>query len=174
MFLREPSWKYSAKLVGSQLGQLFFANLVGSIRRSYIRVQKASLNMFWEHSSSSMIIASDWLRAELSCGRRKIKIKMDDGVARFFTRFGGNFFICWLVGGAALSVSGTQNEIVVSWSTLWGMMKLYWLDLTLAYIFDYAVCCASAASSGRSLNLITKPVENEVKFVELSEPCSAN
>ena len=33
----------------------------------------------------------------------KIKIKMDDGVARFFTRFGGNLFICRLVGGAALS-----------------------------------------------------------------------
>ena len=26
----------------------------------------------------------------------KIKIKMDDGVARFFTRFGGIFFICCL------------------------------------------------------------------------------
>ena len=24
----------------------------------------------------------------------KKKIKMDDGVARFFTRFGGNLFIC--------------------------------------------------------------------------------
>ena len=33
----------------------------------------------------------------------EIKIKMDDGVARFLTRFGGNLFICWLVGGAALS-----------------------------------------------------------------------
>ena len=33
----------------------------------------------------------------------KTKIKMDDGVARFFTRFGGNLFICSLVGGAALS-----------------------------------------------------------------------
>ena len=44
----------------------------------------------------------------------KIKIKMDDGVARFFTRFGGNLFVCWFVGGAALSVSETQNEIVVS------------------------------------------------------------
>ena len=33
-----------------------------------------------------------------------MKIKMDDGVARFFTRFGGNLFICWLVGGAALSL----------------------------------------------------------------------
>ena len=25
---------------------------------------------------------------------KKTKIKMDDGVARFFTRFGGNLFIC--------------------------------------------------------------------------------
>ena len=25
--------------------------------------------------------------------KTKIKIKMDDGVARFFTRFGGNLFI---------------------------------------------------------------------------------
>ena len=32
-----------------------------------------------------------------------IKIKMDDGVARFFVRFGGNLFICGHVGGAALS-----------------------------------------------------------------------
>ena len=35
--------------------------------------------------------------------------------------------------------------------------------LTLAYIFDHAVCCASHY----------KPVENEVKF-GLSEPYSAN
>ena len=27
----------------------------------------------------------------------KTKIKMDDGVARFFTRFEGNLFICWIV-----------------------------------------------------------------------------
>ena len=32
-----------------------------------------------------------------------MKIKIDDGVAAFFTRFGGNLFICCLVGGAALS-----------------------------------------------------------------------
>ena len=37
----------------------------------------------------------------------EIKIKMDDGVARFFTRLGR------LVGGAALA-RGTQNETVVS------------------------------------------------------------
>ena len=33
----------------------------------------------------------------------KIKIKMDDGVASFFTRFGGNLFICWLVHTPDLS-----------------------------------------------------------------------
>ena len=33
----------------------------------------------------------------------EIKIKMDDGVAWFFTHFGGIILICRLVGGAALS-----------------------------------------------------------------------
>ena len=36
----------------------------------------------------------------------EIKIKMDDGVVKFFTRFGGCFFFFF--------VSETQNEIVVS------------------------------------------------------------
>ena len=38
------------------------------------------------------------------------EIKMDDGVARFFTRFGGKLLTC----GRRSLVSGTQNEIVVS------------------------------------------------------------
>ena len=33
----------------------------------------------------------------------EIKMKIDDGVARFFTHFGGIFLICPLVGGTALS-----------------------------------------------------------------------
>ena len=82
---------------------------------------------------------------------------MDDGVARFSTRFGGNLLTC----GRRSLVSETQNEIVVSWITLWGMMKVYWLDLTLVYIFDHAVCCASAASSGRSLHLITSQLRTK-------------
>ena len=59
-------------------------------------VQKASLNMFWEYSPYSTNIASDWLRAESSpVDEEEIKIKMDDGVARYLTRFGGIFcFIC--------------------------------------------------------------------------------
>ena len=39
----------------------------------------------------------------------KSKIKMDDGVARFFNRFGGNLLTC----GMRSLVSETQNEIVV-------------------------------------------------------------
>ena len=34
----------------------------------------------------------------------EIKIKMDDGVAGYFTRFGVDSFICWLMGDAALSL----------------------------------------------------------------------
>ena len=51
--------------------------------------------MFWEHSPYWMIIASDWLRLPLiGSPVNEEKKKMDDGVARFFTRFGGNLFIC--------------------------------------------------------------------------------
>ena len=55
-FLREPSWKYSPNCDEAIFG-----------------VQKASLNMFWEYSPYSTTIASDWLRAELSCGWRRNK-----------------------------------------------------------------------------------------------------
>ena len=58
-------------------------------------VQKVSLNMFLEYSPSSTKLVSDWLRAESSpVDEEEIKIKMDDGVARYFTRFGDFLFIC--------------------------------------------------------------------------------
>ena len=41
------------------------------------------------------------------------EIKIDEGVARFFTRFGGIFFNLLTCGRRSL-VSGTENEIVVS------------------------------------------------------------
>ena len=43
-------------------------------------------------------------------GEEKTKIKMDDGVARFFTRE----FVYLLTCGRRSLVSETQNEIVVS------------------------------------------------------------
>ena len=49
----------------------------------------------------------------------EIKIKIDDGIARFFTRFGEIFsfffsFTFFLTSGRRSLVSGTENEIVVS------------------------------------------------------------
>ena len=41
------------------------------------------------------------------------EIKMNDGVARFFTRFGGNHVYLLTCGRRSL-VSGTQKEIVAS------------------------------------------------------------
>ena len=54
---------------------------------------------------------------------------MDDGVARYFTRF-GCFLINLLTCGRRSLVCETQNDIVVSSMILWGMMKVYWLDLS--------------------------------------------
>ena len=60
-----------------------------------------------------------------------------------------------LAFGRRSRVSGIQNDVTVSRITLWGMIKVYllWPNLTLSYILNHAVCCASAASSGRSLHL---------------------
>ena len=55
-------------------------------------VQKSSLNMFWEYSPNSTNVVFDWLRAENSPVDEE-EIKMDDGVARYFTRFGGLFVV---------------------------------------------------------------------------------
>ena len=45
-----------------------------------------------------------------------MKIKIDDGVAKFFTRFGGIFYFYFylLTCGRRSLISGTQNEIVAS------------------------------------------------------------
>ena len=74
---REPSWGYSSNCDEAIFG-----------------VQKASLNRFWEYSPCSRNIASDWLRAESSPADEEEKEKMDDCIAWYFTRFGGNLFIC--------------------------------------------------------------------------------
>ena len=95
--LREPSWEYSSNCDEAIFG-----------------VEKASLNMFWEHSRSSTNIASDWLRAESSpVDEEEIKLKMDDCVARYFTRFRGIFKFYLLSCERRSLASGTQNNIVV-------------------------------------------------------------
>ena len=77
-FLREPSWKYSAKLYSGSKN-------LRSTCSGNIRPNRRSLPLIgWEQSGSPV-------------NGEQTKIKMDDGVARFFTRFEGNLFICWLV-----------------------------------------------------------------------------
>ena len=39
-------------------------------------------------------------------------------------------FTCLLTCGRRSLVSENKNDLVVSWLTLWGMIKVYWLDLT--------------------------------------------
>ena len=71
----KPSWKYSSKLYsGSKKLRSTCSGNIRHIRRSLPLTG-------WEQSSP--------------VDEEKIKIKMDDGVARFSTRFGGNLFICW-------------------------------------------------------------------------------
>ena len=81
-------------------------------------------------------------------------------------------FFNLLTCGKRSLVSGTQNEIVVSWITLWRMIKVYWLDFSLHFWSCCLLCICR--KFGPKLASHYKPVENEVKFVELSEPCSAN
>ena len=67
-----------------------------------------------------------------------------------------------LTCGRRSLVSETQNEIVVSWITLWGMIKVYWLDFSL----HFRSCCLLriCRKFGPKLASHYKPVENEVKL----------
>ena len=78
------------------------------------KVRKALLSMFGEYSPSLTCLVSDGLRAESSpVDEEEIKIKMDDSVASYFTRLGGNCFDLLTCGRRSL-VSGTQNDTVDS------------------------------------------------------------
>ena len=77
LLLREPSWEYTSNCDEAIFG-----------------VQKASLNMFWEHSPSSVNIAFDWLRAKSSpVDEEEITIKMDDGVDTSLASEGTDLFV---------------------------------------------------------------------------------
>ena len=122
----------------------------------------------------------------------EIKIKMDNGVAGFLICFRGNFLTC----GRHSLVSRTQNEIVVSWITLWGMIKVYPLDLTwlepifltmlsAAHLLQIrAEACISLQASWEwskvcwtvrtMFGTLKVQLRNESQFVKLSEVCSVN
>ena len=89
-FLREPSWKHSSncdEVIIIRDPKSFAQHVLGTFA---LFDEHCLCRIGWEQSSP------------VDEGEIKT-IKMDDGVARFFTRFGGNLFIYWLVGGAALS-----------------------------------------------------------------------
>ena len=76
-----------------------------------------------------------WEQRELSCGWGR-NINKNGWWCQYFTCFGGNWPVCWLVGGAALSL-GPRMIHNSSWIKLWGMIKVYWLDFSL----HFGSCC---------------------------------
>ena len=84
LLLREPSWENSLKCDEAIFG-----------------VQKASLNMFAQFGEHCLWLVES---KELSCGWGRIFLFLNGWRCGYFTRFGGNWPICWLVGGAALSL----------------------------------------------------------------------
>ena len=194
-FVCEHSWEYSANVVGSSLGELLLCEYSAGYLSNCDthRVQKALLNMLGEYSPYLMNLAFDWLRVESSPVNEEEKKRIMVLLGTSLTSEG----ICLFVDLWEAQHCLWDPEWVVSWITLWGMIKVYWLDdLTLAYTLDHAVCCASAAScTCRSLHLIISQLRtkysssncpnhvqrtmnsrnevNEVKFNEYAKLCSA-
>ena len=112
--------------------------------------------MFWEYSPkfNTQVLWTlpliGWEQRALLWMKKKRKKWMMVSILHWLQRE----ITCLLTCGRCSLLSENQYDITVSWTTLWGMIKVYWLDLTLIYILDHAVCCDSAASSGRSLHLI--------------------
>ena len=70
-----------------------------------------------------------------------------------------DFLFYLLTCGRSSLVSGTQNEIVVGWITLWGMIKVFWLDFSLHFWLCCLLCVCR--TFGPKLASHYKPVENE-------------
>ena len=129
--------------------------------------KKALLSMLWEYSPSSANLASNWLRAKkaLLWMRKKgleIKITMDDGVDILLASEGIDLLVDLWEAQACF----WDPDIVVSWITLWGMIKVYsWLDFSLHFGSSclLSFCFSSAASLGRSVHLIISQLTWETK-----------
>ena len=117
--LREPSAGYSANCNEAMFG-----------------IQKASFKLFREYSPSSANTASDWLRAKraLLWMRKKEKYKWMTLSIRHSLR---RELTCLSPCERRSLVSGTQNDIVGSWITMWVMIKVY----CLAFSLHFGSCC---------------------------------
>ena len=131
-----------------------FANLVRGFRRTAPKLYSGSRKLRSTCSGNIRPVRRTlpliWLRAKraLLWMRKKKRRKMDDRVDTSLVSEG----ICLFVDLWEAQPCPWDPKWYSSWITLRGMIKVY--DLTLAYILDHAVCCASAASSGRSSHLI--------------------
>ena len=75
--------------------------------------------------------------------------------------FASEGFVYLLTCGRRSLVSGTQNEIVVSWMTLWGMIKVYWLDFSLHF---RSCCLLRVCRKFRPKLANIRPVKNGLKW----------
>ena len=118
------------------MGELFFANLVGSIRRRYIRGPKklrstCSGNIRPTGRSLPLI---GWEQSSPVDEEKKKKEWMTVSLGSSLASGGIYLSTC----GRRSLVSETQHEIIVRWSTLWGMIKVYWLEPTFSIMLSAA------------------------------------
>ena len=147
------------------------------LRWSYVQGPKSFTHHVLGISPSLVNIASDWLRAKwaLQLMRKKEKWKwMTVSLLHSLWREQTYLLTCRRRNLFSGTQNGTQNNIVVSWITLRGMIKVCWLDMNLPYILDHAVCCASAASLVRSLHLIISQLRMKHSLSNCLNHVSAN
>ena len=122
-----------------------FANLVGSIRRTAMKLYSGSKKF---HSTcSGNIRPVQWTLPLIGweqsshVDEEERKIQMDDASVSILHSLRRELPYLLTCGRRSL-VSGIQNDILVSWTTLWGMIKVYWLDLTwLDFSLHFGSCC---------------------------------
>ena len=120
--------------------------------------------MFWEYSPSSANIASDWLRAKRALLWMRKKYKwMTVSIVHSLRRELTYLLTC----ERRSLVSWTQNDVVFSWITMLGMIKVYWLDFSLRF----GSCCLPrfCRQFGPKLASHYKPVK-KTKYSSSSSP----
>ena len=130
-------------------------NLVGSIRRTSTKLYSGSKKLRSTcsgniHPIRRTLPLIGWEQSS-PVDEEERRVQMDDAsvsILHSLRRELPYFLPC----GRRSLVSGIQNDIVVSWTTLWEMIKVYWLDFSLHK--DHTVCCSSTGASwGWTLHL---------------------
>ena len=152
-------------------------NLVGSIRRTSTKLYLGSKKLRSTcsgniHPIRRTLPLIGWEQSS-PVDEEERRVQMDDAsvsILHLLRRELPYFLPC----GRRSLVSGIQNDIVVSWTTLWEMIKLYWLDFSLHFGSCWSQCCASAGASwGRTLHLIISQLRTKHSSSNCSNQCSA-